>query len=102
MRELLKVTPRCDAVFCCNDDLAYGAIYECQAQGLRVPGDLAIVGFNDLEQSASLYPSVTSVATPRYQVGYESAQMLLAAVRKQNIAQPHLDLGFKLVVRDSG
>jgi len=67
---MLSVTPDCDAIFCCNDDLAQGAIFQCQRRGIAVPGKLAICGFNDLPVSAWMNPSVTTIATPRYRIGY--------------------------------
>ena len=51
-----------EALFCCNDDLALGALFECQRRGIRIPEDLAIIGFNDLEFCASAYPALSSVA----------------------------------------
>ena len=46
--EVLSRAPDVTAVFCCNDDLALGALFECHRRGIRVPDDLSIIGFNDL------------------------------------------------------
>lgn len=99
-RMLAKV-PDCDAIFCCNDDLAHGAVYQCQRRGIAVPERLAICGFNDLPASAWMKPSLTTVGTPRYRIGYEAATMLRAAIRGEVPAQTHLDLGFTLMARES-
>jgi LacI family gluconate utilization system Gnt-I transcriptional repressor len=91
----------CDAVFCCNDDLAHGAIYHCQRHGVRVPQDVAIAGFNDLPASAWMMPSLTTVDTPRYRIGYEAASLLLEVIDGRAPAQRRIDLGFTLRARES-
>ncbi|TCO81534.1 LacI family transcriptional regulator [Plasticicumulans lactativorans] len=98
---LLQQAPDCDAVFCCNDDLAWGAIFECQRRGIDVPGRLAIAGFNDLEMSACINPALTTIATPRHQIGVAAADLLLAAIAGEPPADGQRDLGFSLVVRQS-
>lgn len=101
MRETLGRIPDCDAVFCCNDDLAYGAIYYCQRQGIRIPEQVAVGGFNDLQASAWMVPALTTVETPRYRVGYEAATLLLQAIEGREPAQRRIDLGFTLRTRES-
>ncbi|RDU98135.1 LacI family DNA-binding transcriptional regulator [Trinickia dinghuensis] len=101
LKDLLSRTPKCDAVFCCNDDLALGALFECQRLGIAVPRELAIVGFNDLPFAAVASPTITTVATPRYAVGFEAARMLLRIVDGEVPEQRRIDLGFELVVRES-
>jgi LacI family gluconate utilization system Gnt-I transcriptional repressor len=98
---MLAVTPDCDAIFCCNDDLAQGAIFQCQRRGIEVPRQLAICGFNDLPASAWMNPSVTTIATPRYRVGYEAATLLRSVIRGQRPANGNIDLGFTLMARES-
>lgn len=99
--ELLRQAPDCDAIFCNNDDLALGVMFECQRRHIAVPRQLAIAGFNNLEMSAWTNPALTTVATPRYAIGNVSAQMLLDLMAGRQPASPAVDLGFKLLVRDS-
>ena len=98
---MLAAAPDCDAIFCCNDDLAHGAIYQCQRRGIDVPGQLAICGFNDLPASAWMKPSVTTIATPRYRIGYEAATLLRAVIKGTPPAVSQIDLGFTLMARES-
>ncbi len=98
---LLRQAPACDAVFCCNDDLALGVLFECQRRSLRVPQQLAVAGFNDLAASAWTCPALTTVATPRYEIGHAAATMLLQLMKGETPAPEKLDLGFSLVVRES-
>ncbi|RAU19824.1 transcriptional regulator [Nitrincola tibetensis] len=99
--ELLAQFPDTDAIFCCNDDLAYGAIYECQRRHLRIPQQIAIAGFNDLEQSACINPSLTSIAIPLYSIGKTAAEMMLNRLKGQPTPTPVMDLGFRLIERES-
>jgi LacI family gluconate utilization system Gnt-I transcriptional repressor len=98
---LLAVAPDCDALFCCNDDLAYGAIYQCQRRGIAVPGQLAISGFNDLPVSAWMNPSLTTIATPRYRIGFEAATLLRQAIEGAQPPSRRIDLGYTLMARES-
>jgi len=98
---MLAMAPDCDAVFCCNDDLAYGAIYQCQRRGIAVPEELAICGFNDLPLSAWMNPSVTTIATPRYRIGFEAARMLRGVIEGEEPVARQIDLGFTLMARES-
>jgi LacI family gluconate utilization system Gnt-I transcriptional repressor len=98
---MLAATPDVDAIFCCNDDLAHGAIYQCQRRGIAVPGQLAICGFNDLPASAWMNPSVTTIGTPRYRVGFEAASLLRAVIKGETPAATRIDLGFTLMARES-
>lgn len=101
LREVLAAWPDCDAVFCCNDDLALGALFECQRQGIAVPDQLAIAGFNDLSWAACATPSITTVVTPRYDIGFQAADMLVRLLKDEDIDKGRLDLGFELAVRQS-
>ncbi|HVT53696.1 MAG TPA: LacI family DNA-binding transcriptional regulator [Dongiaceae bacterium] len=100
---VLSRLPDIEAIFCCNDDLALGALFECQRRGIRVPQDLSIVGFNDLEYCASAYPPLTSVAVPRYEMARQAAEIVYEIIRGSG-ARPkpaRIDLGFKIVARGS-
>jgi len=101
LRRVLEIWPDCDAVFCCNDDLALGALFECQRQGIPVPQRMAIAGFNDLSWAACATPSITTVVTPRYDIGYKAAEMLIRQLKGEDIAKGRLDLGFELAIRES-
>ena len=99
--DLLAQTPDIDAVFCVNDDLALGVLFECQRRRISVPRDIAIVGFNDLEFMASAVPSLTSVRTNRYEMGRHAITMVIEAIEGRRPQEPVIDLGFQLMVRES-
>jgi len=99
--DLLAREPDLDAVFCANDDLALGVLFECRRREIAVPEQIAIVGFNDLEFMASAVPTLTSVRTNRYEMGRTAATMLIEAIDGRRPEQPVLDLGFKVIERQS-
>ncbi|HEY0063535.1 MAG TPA: LacI family DNA-binding transcriptional regulator [Telluria sp.] len=98
---ILADTPDCDAIFFCNDDLAQGAVFRCQRRAIDVPGQLAICGFNDIAPSAWMQPSLTTVATPRYQIGFEAGMLLRQLIDGKTPATTRIDLGFTLMLRES-
>ena len=99
--DLLAKSPDMDAVFCANDDLALGVLFECRRRGIAVPEQIAIMGFNDLEFMASAVPALTSVRTNRYEMGRTAATMLIDAIEGRRPEQPVLDLGYKVIERQS-
>ncbi|MFJ4374056.1 LacI family DNA-binding transcriptional regulator [Pseudomonas japonica] len=90
-----------DGVFFCNDDLAHGAIFQAQRQGIRVPQQVAMVGFNDLPASAHTVPRLTSIRTPLAAVGHHAAQALLDLLDGRRRQGASRDLGFELMIRES-
>lgn len=88
--------PELDSIFCTNDDLAIGAVFECQRQGLRIPQDIAIAGFHGHDIGQVMEPRLASVITPREQMGRLGAERLLARIRGEEVLPKKLDLGFTL------
>ncbi len=101
LADFLALTPDLDAVFCNNGDLALGALFEAQRQGLRVPQQLGVAGFNDFDMEAAAFPSITSVRTRRYEMGCRSVEMLAAAVAGERPDPAVIDLGFEIMARQS-
>lgn len=99
--DLLAQAPDIDAVFCVNDDLALGVLFECERRHIAVPDQMAIVGFNDLEFMASTVPPLTSVRTNRYEMGSRAVTMVTEAIAGQRPSVPIVDLGFELMARQS-
>lgn len=103
--QLLQATlaqdPSVDAIFFCNDDIAQGALMQALRLGLDVPGRLAIVGFNDLPGSDQMIPPLTTIRSPRAQIGEESARLLLQLLDGKAPARLRRDLGYELVLRAS-
>ena len=94
-------TPPLDAVFFCNDDLAQGALMQANRMGIAVPARIAIAGFNDLRGSDLMNPPLTTVHTPLDKIGEAAAAMLLKLMRGVAVESHSLDLGYRLVLRQS-
>lgn len=101
LARLLDQGIRPDAVFCSSDLLALGVVTEAQARGLRVPGDLGVVGFGDFDFVADLEPALTSVRINGAAIGEQAARFLVARAEGQAVAQPIVDVGFSIVERVS-
>jgi LacI family gluconate utilization system Gnt-I transcriptional repressor len=103
LAELLALAPQADAVFCSNDVLALGALFECHRRGVRVPDDLALAGFGDLDASGCASPPLTTVRPPGEAIGRRAAELVLRRAQSRSATRRRvtLDLGFTLVARDS-
>jgi LacI family gluconate utilization system Gnt-I transcriptional repressor len=101
MAELLQHRPRLQAVFCSSDLLAYGAVMEARAQGLRVPEDIAVCGFGDADFAAHTDPALTTVHIDGATIGRCAAELIVARCRGEAVASKVVDLGFRIVERGS-
>ncbi|MQA24239.1 MAG: LacI family DNA-binding transcriptional regulator [Micromonosporaceae bacterium] len=78
MHALMALRPQPDAVFCANDLTAIGAIDAAHELGLRIPEDLALVGFDDVDAATIVTPHLTTVRNPSYDTGREAGQLLVS------------------------
>jgi LacI family gluconate utilization system Gnt-I transcriptional repressor len=103
LEPMLSRWPKLTGIYCGNDNLALGAVFAAQRRGMKVPDDLSIVGFNDLEFSETAFPALTTVATPRYQIGELAAKIVLEIVRGsgKRPEQRIFNVGFRLIRRES-
>ena len=89
-----------EAIVASNDYMAIAALEELHRRGIRIPLDVAVVGFDDVTDSAYTIPPLTTVRMPNYEMGRMAAEITLAAIKGQPIDQYTLVPG-KLVVRQS-
>jgi LacI family transcriptional regulator len=100
LRALMSGKSRPTVVVCGNDVLAFGALLEAQALGLRVPHDVSIAGFDDLDWASQLPPGLTTVALPAREVGQLAADYLMNRLAGQTV--PHAtEVEVKLILRGS-
>lgn len=99
--DFLGLVPDADAVFCNNDDMALGALFECQRRRIRVPGQFGIMGYNDLEYSAASMPSLSTIRSPRYEMGRRAVEMIAAANRAERPDPAIIDVGYEIKARQS-
>lgn len=98
MLKIQRDYPHADGMFCTNDDVAVGAYFECQRQGVQVPEQMAIAGFHGHDVGQAMTPRLASVVTPRQAIGEVAAKSLLARIRGEALSQPIVDLGYRLEV----
>lgn len=99
---ILDRRPDLEALFCCDDNLALGALFECQRRGIAVPDRISIIGFNDLEFAACAHPPISSVATPRYEMGRLAAEIVMKIIETgERPANRRIDVGFAIRERGS-
>lgn len=97
----LDAHPDLDGVFCTNDDIATGTLLSALQRGIKVPEQLAVVGYNALDIGQSVRPTLTSVDTPRYEIGKKSAELLLARLKGEPIKEKVIDLGYRITHGES-
>jgi DNA-binding LacI/PurR family transcriptional regulator len=97
----LQPDHRPTAVFCANDLLALGLLQELTLRGIRVPDDVAIVGYDDIEFAAAAATPLSSVRQPREQLGRTAAQLLLEELNDARHQHRHVVFKPELVVRRS-
>jgi LacI family transcriptional regulator, repressor for deo operon, udp, cdd, tsx, nupC, and nupG len=97
---LLTGPDRPTAIFCSNDEMAIGAIQAARSLGLRVPSDLAVVGFDNITMAEVVEPALTTVAQPMGELGRRAMELLLDSMRgerrSERIVLPH-----RIVIRQS-
>ena len=98
----LAVSRRPTAAFCSNDLIALGLLQECNAEGIAVPGDLAIVGYDDIDFVSSSSTALSSVRQPRHELGHTAARLLIEEASGSS-AHRHRHIIFRpeLVKRES-
>jgi DNA-binding LacI/PurR family transcriptional regulator len=102
MRALLERTRDLTAVFCFNDISAIGAIRALKDAGLDVPGDVSVVGFDDIFSAAFATPSLTTVRQPLEEMGRRGAQVLLERIAdREKKFTAEIVMSPELVVRES-
>lgn len=90
------------AMFCASDQQAFGFISQLSRQGFRVPEDVSVIGFDDIEVSGFFVPALTTISQPRLELGRMAARMLLDRINGQSHREGlHPQLDVTLVVRDS-
>ncbi|SMO49445.1 LacI family DNA-binding transcriptional regulator [Ruegeria faecimaris] len=101
-RRILAMDERPTAVFCAADMVAFGLISGLVAGGLKVPGDISVVGFDDIEMSGSYVPALTTIRQDRHQLGRRAAEVLLGQLANTGKALPMKSaLPVELVTRAS-
>ncbi len=105
LNQTLERYPETDGIFCTNDDLAIGVIFECHRQKIRIPETLAVAGFHGHDVGQAMYPQLATVITPRKQIGQVAAEVLIAHLTGVSTStltnESVIDLGFQVSLGES-
>ncbi len=102
MRRLLENPQRPDGIFAANDLMAIGVVQAARAAGLRVPHDIAVVGFDDIPAAVLVTPALTTIRQFQLEMGKRAAQLVIARLAGQAPESGQMvEMPFELVVRES-
>src|SRR5207247_1527299 len=102
LEKLLRARIKPTAVFCANDLLALGLMRGLIKNGISIPGDLALVGYDDVEFASVLSTPLTSIRQPKYELGRAAAELLLDEAKNPTSHQhKHIVYQPELIVRES-
>src|SRR5579864_864082 len=101
-KQQLALNRNITAIFAGNDVIAFGCIRALMEKGIRIPEDISIIGFDNVEMSQITSPPLTTIDQPKYETGKAAVEMLLSMVEKDSIREPeHRIIGVRLVERQS-
>jgi LacI family transcriptional regulator len=98
---ILQMDPRPTAIFALNDLMALGALRAAAEDGCSVPGDLAVIGYDDLELSQFTNPPLTTIAQPKKEIGLQAVSLLVDRISQNSRPPRRLVLPPELIVRRS-
>jgi LacI family transcriptional regulator len=101
MTQLLNLPKPPNAIFVASDLVAFGALQVIKERGLRVPDDIALVGFDDVPLARYVDPPLTTMQLPAYQLGYQAATLLIQLTGGDTVDDQRILLQTQLVVRQS-
>lgn len=100
-KQLLKAERQFDAVFAGNDLMAIGVLKAFKERGVKVPEEVSIVGFDDIEMASVVSPMLTTVHQPMKQIGVLAAEKLMAVLNGQEVTEKQSKVTTELIVRES-
>lgn len=101
MLRLLDRAPRLTAVFCANDMVSIGALKACRERGMEVPGDISLIGINDVENVQYTDPMLSSVRVPLEEMGKMAVVMLLDRINGGHTSNVTVQFPYAIVKRGS-
>ncbi|GGB40423.1 LacI family DNA-binding transcriptional regulator [Fictibacillus barbaricus] len=100
-KELFATYPDTDGVLASNDIVATAVLHEALRLGKSIPEDLQIIGFDDIPQSSLLFPSLSTIRQPAYEMGKEAATLLVKLINKENVQQQHIQMPVTFIDRNT-
>lgn len=97
----IKSGKKFDGIVCASDDIAMGAINALRDNGLEVPKDVSVVGFNDNFAASIFYPKITTISQPTYDMGSVAMRILIKMLSQKPLEESQYVLEHQLIERDS-
>lgn len=101
MRHLAGLEHPPDAIFCCNDLLALGMLCAARRLGIRVPDDLAVIGFDDIEDGRYANPTLSTISPDKPTLARTAVRMLVERIRGDRAETEDVVIDFELAQRES-
>ncbi len=98
---LLNRSPRPTAIFAANDEIAVGVFQALRDKNIKIPQEMAVVGFDDAQFAAYLTPPLTTIKQYSYEIGFGACEMLIKLLNKEPVGTHKIKIPTKLVIRDS-
>lgn len=98
---LLSLPKPPTAIVCANDSMAIGAMKVIRENGLNIPEDISVIGFDDIEVASRVFPSLTTIAAPIEEIAENSMNILLSSIKANDLDYQHVILQAPLIIRDS-
>ncbi|KKB39572.1 Ribose operon repressor [Bacillus thermotolerans] len=100
-KELFSQFPSVDGIIASNDMTAIAVLREAMRAGKSVPGDVQVIGFDDMPLSRLVFPALSTIRQPAYEMGSKAAQLLLKLIRKEPVTEKHIQLPVTFIERDT-
>ncbi|WP_203363407.1 LacI family DNA-binding transcriptional regulator [Bacillus sp. REN10] len=100
-KELFDLYPDTDGVIASNDVAAAAILHEALRLGKSIPDDIQVIGFDDIPLSSLLFPSLSTIKQPAYEMGQQAAQLLLKLIKKEKISEQHIQLPVQFMERQT-
>lgn len=100
-KELFDKYPKTDGVIACNDIVASAILQEGLRLGRRIPEDLQIIGYDDIPMCALLYPALSTISQPAYEMGEVAAESLIKMINKEPLIEQHIKLDVTFIDRQT-
>ncbi|MBN1522297.1 MAG: LacI family DNA-binding transcriptional regulator [Candidatus Aureabacteria bacterium] len=98
---LIEQSPLPTAIFAFSDEIAIGVMQVVKSKGLKIPEDIAIIGYDNIEYSAHLSPPLTTISQNPFTIGSASCQMLIDILSEKKVENNHIRISVNLVIRES-
>ena len=101
MKHFVNMDERPTALFCANDEMAIGALKGLKEKGLKVPDDISVTGFDDLDMANYCDPPLTTIRQPAVRMGEEAAELLFRIIEGEQPKLTEYILPFEIIIRES-